>query len=203
MKNILTILLLTATSLTLYAQKFQQEFGNPRKAFVETVATPNHPDSYYHRGQSATLRVVAREGGVPLEGVTLRYKVGPEMWLPEQWDSTRFVGGEALVPMGTMTKPGFLACQYEFGTSDGKTVKDLVKLAYDPEQIRTLTPLPQDFTRFWQQALKEACKYPFEPEYRDIPDATNDACLQTEDRRHRARRERLRQNRIYRAAASD
>ncbi|MBP5508296.1 MAG: hypothetical protein J6Y23_10740 [Prevotella sp.] len=71
-KNILAILLLTA-SLTLHAQKFQQEFGNPRKAFVETIATPNHPDSYYHRGQSATLRIIAREGGVPLEGNILLY----------------------------------------------------------------------------------------------------------------------------------
>ena len=138
-------LLLSAAALTLHAQKFQQEFGNPRKAFVETVAIPNHADSYYHRGQTATLRIVAREGGVPLDGTFLRYKVGPEMWLPEQWDSTRFVGGEALVHMGTMAEPGFLACQYEFNTSDGKITKDLVKLAYDPEQIKTLTPLPQDF----------------------------------------------------------
>ena len=173
MKNVFTILLLAA-SLSLHAQKFQQEFGNPRKPFVEAIATPNHADSYYHTGQSATLRIVAREGGVPLDGTILRYKVGPEMWLPEQWDSTRFVGGEALVHMGTMKEPGFLACQYEFSTSDGKTTKDLVKLAYNPEQIKTLTPMPQDFRQFWQKALKEARKVPFEPEYRDIPDATDE-----------------------------
>ncbi len=173
MKNVFTILLLAA-SLSLHAQKFQQEFGNPRKPFVEAIATPNHADSYYHTGQSATLRIVAREGGVPLDGTILRYKVGPEMWLPEQWDSTRFVGGEALVHMGTMKEPGFLVCHYEFSTSDGKTTKDLVKLAYDPEQIKTLTPLPQDFKQFWQKALREARKVPFEPEYRDIPDATDE-----------------------------
>ena len=93
----------------LAAQTFQQEFGNPRKAFVETVATPDRADSYYRLGQSATLRVVAREGGVPLDGTVLRYKVGPEMFLPEAYDTAVFVRGEALVPMGTLMQPGFLA----------------------------------------------------------------------------------------------
>ena len=156
-----------------WGQTFRQEFGDPRKPFVETVATPNHADSYYRLGQPATLRVVAREGGVPLDGTTLRYKIGPEMLLPAAYDSITFVGGEALIPMGTMTQPGFLACQYEFRTADGKTYKDLVKLAYAPEQISTYTALPPDFEKFWQQALKEARKIDLQPEYRDVPDATD------------------------------
>lgn len=167
-------LLLCVTALTASAQKFQQEFGNPRKVFVETYATPDHADSHYRLGQPATLRIMAREGGVPLNGVTVRYKVGPEMWLPEAWDSVCFVGGEALVRMGTLTEPGFLACQYEFRTGDGKTCKDLVKVAYNPEQIKTFTPMPGDFSKFWQQAVKEARKVPFEPEYTPVPDATDE-----------------------------
>lgn len=159
------------------AQQFQQEFGNPRKAFVEAIATPDHADSYYRLGQPATLRIVAREGGVPIDGAVLRYKVGPEMWLSEAYDSTTFVAGEALVRMGTMTEPGFLACQYEFRTSDGKTHRDLVKVAYAPEQIKTFTPMPHDFDKFWQQALKEARKVDLEPEYFDVPDATTDKLL--------------------------
>jgi len=155
------------------AQSFRQEFGNPRKSFVETVATPDHADSYYRLGQPATLRIVAREGGVPLEGVTLRYKTGPEMLLSAAYDSTSFVGGEAFVRMGTMSEPGFLACQYEF-KADGKTYKDLVKVAFAPEQIKTFTPVPSDFDKFWEKALKEARKVELEPEYFDVPDATND-----------------------------
>ena len=159
------------------AQRFQQEFGNARKPFVEAVATPNHADSHYALGQQATLRIVAREGGVPMQGTMVRYKVGPEMLLPEAYDSTAFVNGEATIVMGTMQAPGFLACQYEFMTSDGKTWKDLVKLAYAPEQIKTLTPMPKDFEQFWQKALKEARRVPFEAEYHDVPDATTDKLL--------------------------
>ena len=106
------LLLLPAMTMTAQGQKFQPEFGSPRKPFVETMATPDHADSHYRLGQSATLRIVAREGGVPVDGTTVRYKVGPDMWLPASWDSTEFVGGEAIVRMGTMQEPGFLACQY-------------------------------------------------------------------------------------------
>ena len=156
------------------SQQFQQEFGNPRKAFVETIATPNHADSHYQPGQEATLRVVAREGGVPVNGTMLRYKVGPEMLLPQDYQTVEFVNGEAIVRMGTMQEPGFLACQYEFVAADGKTYKDLVKVAFAPEQIKAFTILPFDFRKFWQQALKEARKTDLQPEYRDVPDATND-----------------------------
>ncbi|MCR4959351.1 MAG: acetylxylan esterase [Prevotella sp.] len=157
-----------------HAQQFQQEFGNPRKPFVEVVAMPSHADSHYALGQQAVLRIIAREGGVPVDGTVVRYKVGPEMFLPDDCDSVAFHAGEALIPLGTMTEPGFLACQYEFRTADGKTSKDLVKLAFDPEQIKTFTPMPRDFAQFWQEALKEARKVPFEAEYHDVKDATNE-----------------------------
>ena len=159
---------------TAQAQKFQQEFGNQRKVFVETIATPSHPDSYYKTGEEASLRLVAREGGVPLNGTKIYFKTGPEMMLPEECDSLTFIDGEAVIPMGTMDQPGFLACQYEFRAADGKTYKDLVKVAYEPEAIRSFTEMPKDFDQFWQNAIKEARKVELEPEYFDIADATND-----------------------------
>lgn len=155
------------------AQRFAPENGNPRKAFVEAVATPDHADSHYQLGQTATLRVVAREGGVPFSGM-LRYKAGPEMFLPQAYDSVAFINGEATITMGTMTQPGFLACQYEFATSDGKVWKDLVKVGFEPEKIEGLTPMPKDFEQFWQKALAEARKVDLAPEYFDVPDATNE-----------------------------
>ena len=179
MRKTLLLLLLPAMTLQAQHQVFQPEFGSPRKPLVETVATPNHADSHYSLGQTATLRIVAREGGVPVDGTTVRYKVGPEMRLPKTWDSTTFKNGEAVIYMGTMQEPGFLACQYEFRAADGKTYKDLVKLAYEPEQIKTFTPMPKDFEAFWQKAMKEARKVPFEAEYFDVPEATTDK-LQTQ-----------------------
>lgn len=173
-QQILFTALLAGIGMGAAAQKFQQEFGNPRKAFIETVATPNHTDSYYRLGQQAQLTVTAREGGVPVDGTTVYYKVGPEMLLPDSYDSTSFVGGQALLPMGSMTEPGFLACQYEWKAADGKTYKDLVKVAFAPEAIRTFTSMPADFEQFWQKALKEARKVDLAPQYTDVADATNE-----------------------------
>ena len=96
------------------------------------------------------------------------------MFLPAHSDSTVFIGGEAVIQMGTMNKPGFLACQYSFKL-DGKKYSDMVKLAFEPERIRAFTQKPKDFEAFWQKAVKEARKVALSPEFTDIPEATNHA----------------------------
>jgi cephalosporin-C deacetylase-like acetyl esterase len=171
--RLLLLLLFTVLTHIAHAQAFQQEFGNARKPFVETVATPNHPDHLYLPGQQATLRLVAYEGGMPVCGTTVYYQVGPEMMPPVKTDSATFVNGEALLTLGTLLEPGFLACRYEFKGADGKTCKDLVKLAYSPEHIQSFTPQPKDFSLFWKKALEEARKTPLDPQYTDIPDASD------------------------------
>jgi len=159
---------------TVSGQHFQQEFGNARKPFVEVMAVPDHADHRYCLGQPARLRISARLGGQPIsDGTVVRYRTGPEMLPAAKQDSTVFTGGEATIVMGTMTEPGFLACQYEY-MADGQRHGDLVKVAFEPERIATLTPLPHDFDRFWQQALKEARRVPLEPQYTDISDATDE-----------------------------
>ena len=170
----IAIFLLTAVMTDAAGQAFQQEYGAPRKPFMEAAAMPSHPDSHYRLGEAATLRVTARAGGVPLDGVALRYKVGHEMFLPETFDSTAFVRGEAVIPMGSMDTPGFLACQYEFTGPDGKRCADLVKLGFEPERIESFTTMPSDFEAFWHEALEEARKVDLNPEYTDVPDATNE-----------------------------
>ena len=169
---LLLIVAVAVSQQLVYAQQFRQEFGNPRKSYVETLAVPNHADSHYRVGEEAVLRIVAKAGGCPLDGVTMSYKAGPEMWLPEATDSVRFVNGEAVISLGTLQQPGFLACQYEF-VVDGKKYGDLVKLAYSPELIRSYTEMPGDFEQFWRRALDEARKIPLEAELTDVPDATN------------------------------
>ena len=172
MKKLTISLVTMLLSLTAHSQHFQQEYGNARKAYVETIAIPNHADSYYLPGENATLEIIVREGGNPLNGTKVYYKTGKEMLLPAAMDSTVFTNGKAVISMGTMQEPGFLACQYEFSVA-GKKYGDLVKLAFAPERIKAYTEMPKDFEKFWQKALKEVRKVPFEVEYTDIPDASD------------------------------
>ncbi len=174
MRRMLLAAIAVAVCSGVAAQKLQQEWGGPQKPLVETIAVPDHSDSRYCLGQTARLRIVAREGGVPLEGGVVRYRVGPDMLLPEAYDTVRFVGGEATIPMGTLNEPGFLACQYEF-VAGGKRYSDLVKVAYEPELISSFSPMPADFVKFWRKALAEARKVDLEPTYFDVPEATNDS----------------------------
>lgn len=168
-----SLLLLLGLLQPAVAQQFQQEFGNARKPFAEVVALPSHADSRYLPGEQAELRLVAREGGAPLHGVKVYYKAGPEMFLPETPDSATFIDGEARLPMGTLSEPGFLACHYEFLTSDGKKHSDLIKLAFAPEQIQSFTATPHDFTQFWRHALAVARRVPLQPAYTPVTDATD------------------------------
>lgn len=123
-------------ALTTAAQQFQQEFGAARKPFLEVMAVPDHPDSHYSLGEPASLRITVREGGCPLHHATLRYKVGKEMFLPALWDTLTIINGEAIIPMGTLHEPGFLACQWEMDidgkrqhdATDEHTVTQLVRL---------------------------------------------------------------------------
>lgn len=94
------------------------------------------------------------------------------MMLPEEKDSTTFIGGEVIIPMGTMLTPGFLACQYEF-QAGGQKQSDLVKVAFNPEDISSFATLPKDFKQFWQKAFDEARKVDMQPEIYPVPEASN------------------------------
>lgn len=153
MKKLTITLSAMLLSLTAHSQQFQQEYGNARKAYVETIALPNHADSYYLPGENATLEIIVKEGGNPINGTKVYYKTGKEMLLPAAMDSTVFTNGKAIISMGTMQEPGFLACQYEFSVA-GKKYGDLVKLAFTPEKIKAYTEMPKDFEKFWQKVLK-------------------------------------------------
>lgn len=173
MRYLFRVLLVFFCSATAFAQSFRQEFGAPRKVFAEVVAVPDHADNNYKLGQQSTLRILAHRGGVPVDGVAVKYWVGPEMFLPEHADSTAFVNGEAVIKIGTMSEPGFLSCKYEFSL-DGKQYRDLHKVAYEPDKIRTFTDMPSDFDTFWAKAMKKARAVDFQPEYYDVPEASDD-----------------------------
>ena len=107
MKKQILISLLAAFALAASAQ-----FSKPRRNYVEWLVMSDRQDRTYQAGQKATITVEAYKGGNALDGVTLHYKVGDEMFLPEgKGDSTVFRNGKATIDMGTRTEPGFKACE--------------------------------------------------------------------------------------------
>ena len=144
------------------------QFSPERRAYVESIAVPDHPDRVYSVGQVATLRLEAYAAGVPLDGVWVRYKSGDELMEPHTIDSMQFRGGVALLPIGTRMEPGFKTISYEFAVA-GKQYKDYVNVGFSPEKIRTFTPDPEDFDEFWAKTISEAQAVPLDPVVTPLP----------------------------------
>ncbi len=169
MKKLISIALLAAFALSAAAQ-----FSKPRRNYVEWLVTVDRQDRIYQTGEKATLTVQATMGGLALDGVTLHYSTGDDMFLPDAAaDSTVFRNGKATIDLGTRTQPGFRACDLHFTVGE-KTYKDLVKVAYNPTAIQSFTAVPKDFDRFWRKALAEARKVDLAPEVTPLPQYSTD-----------------------------
>ena len=144
------------------------QFSAERRAYVESIAVPDHPDRVYSVGQVATLRLEAYAGGVPVDGVWVRYKSGDELMPPHTTDSVQFRGGVAFLPIGTRTEPGFKTISYDFVVA-GKQYKDYVNVGFSPENIVTLTPDPEDFDEFWAKTIAAAQAVPLDPVVTPLP----------------------------------
>ncbi len=169
---LLTVIMMLIASTQAAAQKFPQEFSAQRRASIETIATTNHPDRLYRIGDTAKVEIVALNHGLPLEA-EVSYRTGPEMLLPNEWQKAPLKSGRLEIDMGTMTEPGFMAVEWSFSV-DGRTYKDLLKVGFAPDKIKTYARMPSDFFDFWTKAVVEARKTALEPDVWDAPEWTND-----------------------------
>lgn len=145
--------------------------AQPTYLFQTAMATA--PDNRYELGQEAVLRIVAHAGGVPLDGVEVAWEAGNDMMPTDTTGKAVFKKGEALVRFGTMHQPGFRYCKYKYKI-DGESHHDEVKVAFAPEQLQSLTPMPADFQQFWRTQLKRQQKLPVDLEVTPCPDYSTD-----------------------------
>ncbi len=151
MKQIcISILCLCLSQAGVWAQ-----ISKPKREYVEFLSVTNHANRNYALGDTAFVTLYAYAGGLPLDGISVRYAVGNEMMPADRTDSVLLRDGKAILPIGTSREPGFRACNFRFEVA-GKEYKDLVKVAYAPEQIRPTVPYPDDFNTFWTRTLQEA-----------------------------------------------
>lgn len=146
---------------TLMCASAPAQITKPARNYVETIMTPSHVDRNYHVGEAASISLLAYAGGAPVDGVVVYYEHGPEMLYSVHTDSVTFRNGRADIPLGTMNEPGFLACKYRFQLN-GRNYRDLVKLAFDADSIRSYAQEPHDFDKFWKRTLREASRAPFD-----------------------------------------
>lgn len=152
-RNLLSVLCVVLLSLTAFAENY------PYRSDVLWVTVPNHADWLYKTGEEATVEVQFYKYGIPQNGVTVNYELGGDMMPSEIKGAIVLKNGKAVIPMGTMSEPGFRDCRMT-ATVDGKTYKHHIKVGFSPEKIRPYTQIPADFGDFWNKNKAELAKVP-------------------------------------------
>ncbi|WP_373801705.1 acetylxylan esterase [Bacteroides heparinolyticus] len=152
-RNLLSVLCVVLLSLTAFAENY------PYRSDVLWVTVPNHADWLYKTGEEATVEVHFYKYGIPQNGVTVNYELGGDMMPSEIKGTIVLKNGKAVIPMGTMSEPGFRDCRMT-ATVDGKIYKHHIKVGFSPEKIRPYTQIPADFGDFWNKNKAELAKLP-------------------------------------------
>ncbi len=152
-RNLLSVLCVVLLSLTAFAENY------PYRSDVLWVTVPNHADWLYKTGEEATVEVHFYKYGIPQNGVMVNYELGGDMMPSEIKGAIVLKNGKAVIPMGTMSEPGFRDCRMT-ATVDGKTYKHHIKVGFSPEKIRPYTQIPADFGDFWNKNKAELAKVP-------------------------------------------
>lgn len=152
-RNLLSVLCVVLLSLTALAENY------PYRSDVLWVTVPNHADWLYKTGEEATVEVHFYKYGIPQNGVMVNYELGGDMMPSEIKGTIVLKNGKAVIPMGTMSEPGFRDCRMT-ATVDGKIYKHHIKVGFSPEKIRPYTQIPADFGDFWNKNKAELAKVP-------------------------------------------
>lgn len=152
-RNLLSVLCVVLLSLTAFAENY------PYRSDVLWVTVPNHADWLYKTGEEATVEVHFYKYGIPQNGVMVNYELGGDMMPSEIKGTIVLKNGKAVIPMGTMSEPGFRDCRMT-ATVDGKIYKHHIKVGFSPEKIRPYTQIPADFGDFWNKNKAELAKVP-------------------------------------------
>lgn len=154
MKRLLLTIVAITVSICIWAQTSKQ--------FVTVVAEPDHSDWTYSVGQTAKITLYAIKENARIPNAEITYSYGPEkLKAVYEGKVTTDKNGEATIKVPGAKKPGFVtvkaSTQY-----DGDKYSSMTNLAFDPQDIRPTTTLPDDFVEFWENAKKKAAAVPME-----------------------------------------
>lgn len=147
----------------------QAQHAPAQRPWLDYVVVPEGGSWDFVAGEPGALRIIARGGGNPLDGVEVTFQAGGDKMPADTAGRARFVNGEATIRFGTMPVPGFRACWFEF-TVEGKRCEEMVKAAFSPEKIMPTVIMPDDFQSFWNDAKKEAARVPMTTEITPLPE---------------------------------
>lgn len=156
LKRLVAIVCIFCSCISAYSQKYNL------KEYIHIEIVPDHENWTYHVGENAQFAIRVIRANVPMRNVNLQCEIGPEKMPATKKVYSLMEKGSFVINGGTMEAPGFLTCQCQV-TVNGKTYKNFINVAFDPEKIAPTTTRPKDFDRFWEQAIQEARAIDLDP----------------------------------------
>ena len=169
-----TILNRSLINLIILLSAFSLRAENyPYRSDVLWVTVPDHPDWLYKTGENPAIDVQLYKYGVPVDGATLTYEIGPDMLPADSKGETVIKNGRASIKTGTMKTPGFRDLRLS-AEVDGTVYKHHIKVGFSPEKIEPYTKMPSDFDAFWDKNLEELSNVPLDFKMTPSPKYTTD-----------------------------
>ena len=146
------LLLVIGLSLSLHAASALP------KGKISIEITPDRTEDWrYSAGDSVAYDIVVRVDGKPLKNASVKYTFAREKMPAHETHRAALPDGRLRVKTAGMPCPGFLTCRVFLLDEKGATVADdLAQAAFDPEKLRPMTDMPEDFAAFWERA--KACR---------------------------------------------
>lgn len=153
------LLLVIGLSLSLHAASALP------KGKISIEITPDRTEDWcYSAGDSVAYDIVVRVDGKPLKNASVKYTFAREKMPAHETHRATLPDGRLRVKTAGMPCPGFLTCRVFLLNEEGATVADdLAQAAFDPEKLRPMTDMPEDFAAFWERAKAENAKIPMDP----------------------------------------
>lgn len=135
---------------------------------ITVTVTPDHKDWNYKVGESVVFEVKVLKSGTLLDGVSVDYEAGPEMY-PEVKKEGIILKDGTMKWTARMKRPGFYRLKVTAHVA-GKTYEGLCTVGFSPEKLQPTTENPADFDSFWQTAIMEARSVTLNPTKRLLPE---------------------------------
>jgi len=140
-----------------------------RAATVRVIVAPDHRDWTYRLGEPVRFSVTATADSEPIDGVTVTYSVGPDMFPGEKKTAELPLAG-ITVDGGTMKEPGFLRCIVTTQVA-GRGYRGLATAAFAPEKIAPTQVEPEDFDAYWSAAKADLAAVPMDARMTLLPES--------------------------------
>ena len=141
----------------------------PAERPIKVIVTPDNAEWRYDCGQKPVFTITVLKHNNPVDGAVVDCQISEDMMKPKLEKTLTLKNGTGKITLGTMKVPGFLRCRVFYKDGDF-TYEGTATAGFEPENIRPTNTLPDDFDKFWKDAVEANCKLPLEPKMTPIPE---------------------------------